>query len=138
MPSLGFRILILPLVLLAGMLVVPTLRTIGPGRTGEQSTSARSQVPGAMLLAAGAGLILGGATARSVFVSPPLVIAGFAIAIPMLRRVLPAGSLRAARGLPAAVLGIGALNFAFFGADSFVPFMLTEVRGQSTLVAQFE
>ena len=46
---------------------------------------------------------------------------------------MPPGTFRARRGLGATVLGIGALNLAFFGTDAFVPFMLTEIRGQSTV-----
>ena len=48
---------------------------------------------------------------------------------------MPAGTLRARRGLPAAVAAIAVVNFVFFGADAFIPLMLTDVRGQSTVVA---
>ncbi len=60
-----------------------------------------------------------------------LVIVGSVIALPALRHLLPAGTLRAASGMPAAVLTSGLLNMAFFGADAFVPLGLTAVRGQS-------
>ena len=42
--------------------------------------------------------------------------------------------MRAAAGLPAAVLVKGILTFAFFGADAYVPLALTSVRGTSTTV----
>jgi len=49
--------------------------------------------------------------------------------------VLPAGTLRARPGLPAAVLARGLLTFAFFGADTYVPLAITAAKGRSTQVA---
>jgi MFS family permease len=47
------------------------------------------------------------------------------------RRLTPAGTLRAARGLPAAVLLRGVLTFAFFAADAYVALALQDWRGTS-------
>jgi MFS family permease len=63
------------------------------------------------------------------------MVAGGAIAFPALTRLLPPGTLRGRRGLPAAVATVGLLGFAFFGAEAFVPLSLIEVRGQSTMVS---
>ncbi len=122
---------ILPLVGLAFLLVAPSLKALGGG-TG---VVAPSRVPRAIQLSLGAALIIGGLTYRSPWLTPPLIVAGALLAIPAGRSLLPQGIGRARPGLPATVLGLGALNLAFFGADAFVPFLLTEVRGQSTLFA---
>ena len=61
----------------------------------------------------------------------PLVIVGIALAFPAFRRLTPAGTLRAARGLPSAVLLRGFLTFAFFAADAYVALALQEWRGTS-------
>ena len=52
-----------------------------------------------------------------------------------LRRLLPAGTLRARRGLPATMLSRGLLTFAFFGADAYVTLTITTVRHHSTIAA---
>lgn len=131
-------IAILPLVGAAALLTLPALRRIGPPPPGEANDAPdRSRVPVSLALAAGAGLLLGGISLRSAWFSPPLVLAGLAVSAPALHRLTPSGTFRAARGLPAAIVGIGALNWAFFATDAFIPFMLTEVRGTSTLVAGF-
>ena len=51
------------------------------------------------------------------------------------RRVLPAGTLTARRGLPANVVFAAALSMAFFTADLFIPLALTSVRGISATLA---
>src|SRR5205823_1956212 len=51
------------------------------------------------------------------------------------RRLVPRGTLRAQTGVPAAIAARGLLTFAFFGADAYVPLMLTTVRDRSTSYA---
>jgi MFS family permease len=60
-----------------------------------------------------------------------LVAGGLASAIHALRGILPTGSLKARTGLPAIVAAGFLLNFAFYGAATFVPLVLTGVRGTS-------
>ncbi|HEX6029882.1 MAG TPA: MFS transporter [Tepidiformaceae bacterium] len=122
---------ILPLVAAAALLVLPTLRKLGPPEVAPKA--APSGVPMAALLAVGFGAVLASFTLASPWFTPPLLLAGVVLAIPAVRRLMPAGTFKAGRGLPSTVLGIGALNLAFFGTDAFVPFMLTEVRDQSTV-----
>jgi MFS family permease len=52
------------------------------------------------------------------------------VAVPALRALLPAGTLRGAPGLPAAVAARGLQTFSFFGAQAFLPLALQDVRGQ--------
>jgi MFS family permease len=64
-----------------------------------------------------------------------LVVAGAAVGLPALRRLLPAGTLTARSGLPATGLFRGLLTFTFFGTDAYVTLVITEVRHRSPLVA---
>ena len=123
---------ILPLVAAAALLTLPALRKIGPPAVAPAPTD-RSRMPMAILMALGVGGILASLTLASPWLSPPLFVTGAILATPAIRKLLPAGTFKARPGLPATVLGIGLLNLAFFGADAFVPFMLTDVRGQSTV-----
>ena len=60
-----------------------------------------------------------------------LVAAGLALALPAFRILMPAGTLRAARGLPSGIVVRGLLAVAFLGCDAFLPLALTELRGFS-------
>ncbi len=82
-----------------------------------------------MLLAAGAGLLVLGLTDASLVPGAVLFGLGLVIGIPAYRRLTPAGTLEARRGLPAAVLIRGVLTFAFFSVDAYVPLVLIGWRG---------
>jgi MFS family permease len=90
----------------------------------------------AIRVSAGAGLILAGLTSRSPL-GLPIVAIGVLVGAGPLRRLLPAGTLRACRGIPATVAIRGLLTYAFFGADTFVPLSITAVRHASTTTAGF-
>jgi len=72
---------------------------------------------------------------QSVPLALVLLLSGLAIGIPSLRYVLPPGTLRAKAGLPAAIVTIGLLSIAFFGAEAFLPLTLISIRGQNTIIA---
>jgi predicted MFS family arabinose efflux permease len=57
------------------------------------------------------------------------------VTIPALRRIVPAGTLTARRGVPAASAAAFLASAAFFATDGFVTLMLTETRGLSVGVA---
>src|SRR4029079_18369978 len=46
--------------------------------------------------------------------------------------LVPAGTLRARPGMPAAVAARATLTFAFFGADAYVPLVIADVRHLGT------
>jgi MFS family permease len=119
----------LPLIGLAGAMVMPALR--GVGVSEEQS---RLPVAASLALMVGAGALLAGLTDLSPW-SVPLVVVGTAVTIPALRRVTPAGTLTARPGLPAASAAAFLASAAFFATDGFVTLMLTETRGLSIGVA---
>lgn len=124
---------LVPLLVVAVTLALPALRTLGvpPASSGSE---VRPRVMDAVRLASGAAFVLAGLTAANVWLTGPLVLGGILWAAPALKRLLPVGTLRGAPGLPAAIAGMGLLNFAFFGADAYIPYALTEIRGQSTFV----
>ena len=86
-------------------------------------------------LVAGAGMTLTGLQVQSVPLALVLLLFGLAIGIPSLRYVLPPGTLRVKAGLPAAIVTIGLLSIAFFGAEAFLPLTLISIRGQNTIIA---
>ena len=120
-----------PLLLVATVLALPVLRRIP---AGSATTRDRRRIARAIQLAAGTGLVLAGFGERPLL-GVPLVVGGAVIAWPALQRLLPPGTVRAVRGLPAAIATMGLLNLAFFGVDAFVPLALTEVRGRSSSFA---
>ena len=94
------------------------------------AASIRRRLPLALLVAAGTGLLLAGhdqrrAGARLI----GLVGAGLIGTAVRSRALTPPGTLRAARGLPAAVLMRGILTFTFFGVDAYVALALVDWRG---------
>jgi MFS family permease len=116
---------LIPLVAVAGPIAVPALVRLG--RPGAPPTD-EHRVGDAVRTAVGAALILGALGARNVFVGVGLAAIGTLVGWAPLRRLLPAGTLRAAPGLPATILSRGLLTFAFFGADAYVTLAITTVR----------
>jgi MFS family permease len=127
----GAFLLFIPFIPLMASLTLPPLYRLGPPG-GEL---APSRVLTSCRLAASAGLALAGVATGSLFLGTPLVVVGVVSGIPPLRSLLPPGTFRAARGLPAAVAGTGFLNMCFFGAEAFIPYLLTTHRGYSAFVA---
>lgn len=120
---------LIPLVAVAGVLALPALVRIG--RPSDEP-AVEHRLRDAIRTAVGGGLVLEGAAAHGVALAGVLVLLGLAIGLPALRRLLPAGTLVAHRGLPAIILSRGLLTFAFFGADAFVTLAITTVLHHST------
>lgn len=118
---------VVPLPPIALACALPALRAIGPTSTARPDGR---RIAFAGLLVIGASLFTVGLGVGALPLGAALAAAGLACAIPSLRRLLPAGALRAAPGLPAAIALMGLLNLVFFGVDAFVPLALTTVRGQ--------
>jgi len=122
---------LLPFVVVAGVMTIPALHALGAPGGGEPADRRID----AVLVALGAGLVLGGASADNALVGVPLAIAGFAIGGPAFKRLVPPGTLRLAPGMPAAIALRGIITFAFFGTDAFVSLTMTSVHGVSATVA---
>ena len=127
---------LLPLVAVAGSIAVPALIRLGP--PGAAQAQEHRLIDG-LRTAAGAAMILAGLTlaagSSAKVAGFALIVAGGAAGLPALRRLVPAGTLTARRGLPATIACRGLLTFAFFGADAYVTLTVTAVRHRSTLVA---
>ncbi|WP_329429471.1 MFS transporter [Streptosporangium sp. NBC_01495] len=95
----------------------------------------------ALLVAAGAALMQYGASAltQSGDTVPGtgfvLLAAGLAMLVAALPRLLPPGTLRAARGLPSVISLRGIAAGAAIGGEAFLPLMLNEERGLSLTMA---
>ena len=79
--------------------------------------------------------MLAGFTAGDPVLLVVFGVAGLAIGLPALRALTPPGTLRVARGLPAAVLMRGILTFTFFGIDAYVALALVEGRQWTAIEA---
>ncbi|MFI8101797.1 MFS transporter [Streptomyces sp. NPDC086023] len=64
-------------------------------------------------------------------------VVGAALLVPAVLGLLPRGTYRAARGLPAVVLLRGVAAGSFIAAESFIPLMLVTQRGLSPTLAGF-
>lgn len=130
---------LLPLIGVAALMTLPAIAAVGPGALAPGEVAGRAdrgrRLPYALMLAAAAAMIVAGLTDARPIPGLPLVIAGVLFGVPAFRRLTPRGTLRAARGLPVAVLLRGVLTFAFFTADVYVALALQGWRGTSATVA---
>jgi MFS family permease len=151
--TLGWRWVFLgliPLVAAAGALALPALARLGPaaataavsddadtpkGTLHEGGHASEHSLADALRVACGAGLALAGLAAHELALAVALLAGGVALGLPAVRRLLPAGTIAARRGLPATILSHGLLNFAFFGADAFITLAVTGVMHRSTTAA---
>ncbi len=121
---------LLPLIVISSAIAFPAVRRIGPDPSDvANAATLRERGPLAVLVAAGTGLLLAGLTSGEPLLLVVLGLLGAALAIFALRRLTPAGTLRAAHGLPTAVLMRGIITFAFFAVDAYVALALVDWRG---------
>ncbi|WP_233507455.1 MFS transporter [Spongiactinospora gelatinilytica] len=119
------------LTVLAGLALVRGLA--GQPITGGQAEPAPGllrKVSWAALTAVGAGLMQYGSGGNLALLLAGLVLLGLA-----LPRLLPRGTLRAARGLPAVVALRGIAAGAFFATEVIIPLMLINERDLSPVIA---
>ncbi len=133
--AIGWRWVFLglvPVTVASGLLAVLSLRSL----TAPDSPHAgRTPLGRVVVLVLGAALLLGGLSSASPWMVALLVAAGLGVGLPALHGLLPRGTARAARGLPAAVLIRGILTFSFFSANAYVSLAVTSARGSTTFVA---
>jgi MFS family permease len=127
---------LLPLILISSGIAYSQVRRVGPATTvSSNAATLRDRLPLALLVATGAGLLLAGLTSGQPVLLAGLGSLGAALALVALHRLTPPGTLRAARGLPAAVLVRGIITFAFFGVDAYIALVLVDWRGLSATQA---
>ncbi|MCF3101902.1 MFS transporter [Streptomyces roseoverticillatus] len=123
-------LILVPLVPVAALLTLPAMRKLKP--TGD-GTPGENRLPMTVLLVLGVGALLAGLENRNIAVLVPLVVVGVAITLPMLNKLLPAGTLTVRRGMPAGMVVRGLVSAAYYGGESFFPLSMTRVLGLSTL-----
>ena len=127
---------LLPFVVIAAVITLPALsRTQGPVLDGDGQPLEQDRRGQGLLLAFGVALVLGAVSGPSALVALPLALVGAPLAMRAFLRLVPAGTLRLAPGIPAAIMVRGILTFAFFGTDAYVSLSFQEVRNQPTWVA---
>ncbi|GAA3117521.1 MFS transporter [Streptosporangium carneum] len=107
-----------------------------PGGTANGTAGGPRSRPVAMTLAAaataiGAGVLLYGVDRLHLapvpgWIATAIGLVALAAGLP---RLLPPRALAFGRGLPTTIMMRGVLSAAFFGVNSYIPLMLTEVRG---------
>ncbi|MFD8690253.1 MFS transporter [Streptomyces sp. NPDC059651] len=118
-------------------LALPAIRRTASGPADPSAPAVpydRRRIALALGISLGAGLLQYAGQERNWFSLLPAA-AGVALLVPAVRGLLPPGTGRAARGLPAVVLLRGVAAGSFIAAESFVPLMLVTQRGMSPTLA---
>ncbi|MFE9854762.1 MFS transporter [Streptomyces sp. NPDC005780] len=119
------------------VLALPAIRRMASGPADAAAPVEpydRRRIALALGISLGAGLLQYAGQERNWFSLLPAA-AGVALLVPAVRGLLPPGTSRAARGLPAVVLLRGVAAGSFIAAESFVPLMLVTQRGMSPTMA---
>ena len=124
---------IIPFALLVAVLAVRPMSAYGA--VGEHRTD--SNIAYAFGAAAGVGVFCTGIRASQPVWAAVLAVAGAAVAVPALRRILPVGFARARVGLPSIAVCRVLATAAFLGADSFIPLAADRIHGVRPLVQGF-
>ena len=136
--QLGWRWVFQAIPLLVALplaVMVPALRRTGHAPAPEDRAAMdgrRIWLAGALATGA-AALEYAGQDLRPLSVIPAVI--GLALLVPSVLRLLPRGTLRAARGLPTVILMRGVAAGTFIAAESFIPLMLVTQRGLSATMA---
>ncbi|MEO5704788.1 MAG: MFS transporter, partial [Candidatus Limnocylindrales bacterium] len=122
---------LLPLLAVSGSMAYRGLRGLADAAEGSRGSSGGSRIRDGLIVGAGVAILTTGLAADSPLVIAGVGAVGLAITGWAFVRLAPPGTLRAARGYPAAILLRGVLTFAFFAVDVYIALLLVEVRGWS-------
>lgn len=111
------------LVLIALVMVIPALR--GLANDGDATAPWAFGRLGWSVLAAVAVLALN-LVGDIPAIGPVLAVVAIVVALVAVRPLVPRGTLRARRGLPSVILVRGLAGAAFFGAQVYLPYLLTD------------
>jgi MFS family permease len=122
---------LLPLLAISGTMALHALHRVQGDvpPPGAASSAGRRRLARALLAALGAGLLVAGLGMEPLALAAVVTLAGAGILVPAFRSLTPPGTLRLARGVPAAVLLRGLMTFSFFIADAYIPLLLQGWRG---------
>ena len=134
--TLGWRwlfLLVAALLVPCALMVVPPVARLPPPRAegvAPAGAGRQHRLLWAALAASGALWLHQAARHPEAGQLPGVLLASILLGLTAMR-LLPAGTLRAARGLPTVILLRGLLAAAFFCAEVFIPLWLTSERGWS-------
>lgn len=125
---------LLPFVALAAAITIPVLTQMALSDAAGAGTVPDRRRTG-LVLTLSAAMVLVAISGPPLVLAAVLAVAGLPLAVRAFVRLVPAGTLTLAPGVPAAVLVRGILTFAFFGTDAYVSLTFQEVRDRPTWVA---
>jgi MFS family permease len=125
---------LLPFVVVAAVITIPAL-TGAPEPADPDADPGRDRRGPAVVLTLAVGVVLLAISGPPPVLAVPLLVVAVPIAVRTFIGLVPPGTLRLARGMPAAVMVRGFLTFAFFGTDAYVSLTFHDVRDQPTWVA---
>ncbi|WP_426572438.1 MFS transporter [Aquihabitans sp. McL0605] len=136
-------LILVPLVIVAGIMTVPVLAAMGAPVGADldddahaaRRTAENLRLRQVVLLVLGIGAAFVAASGVPVVVAVVLFLVGVPLAVNALVHLLPHGTLRLERGVPATVAVRGLLTFGFFAADAYVPLAVVDGRGGSSWIA---
>jgi MFS family permease len=129
--TIGWRwafVVPIPFLVLSVLMIYPVLRD------DADPEAAPAPILRALVLMVGTALFLKGVDGRSAASGAAAAI-GLVIALVGLRGIIAPGTFRARRGAPAGAICAFLLSLGFASIDSYVPLMLTGVRGMSVFRA---
>jgi MFS family permease len=120
-----------PFIMLGLLLILPALRSLQPH---PASTARMTRWRLALVAAVGVAVLqYSGQQLRWLSVLP--LVLGAVLLFLALRRLLPAGTIRVRRGMPAVIAFRGLLAGSFFAVDSYVPLTLSHLHGYGATLA---
>lgn len=132
-------LLLLPLILptVRGLARTPLPRRHGrPGRAGRPGTAGAGRATVyAVILTAGASLLLAGLELPSLALTVVAVLLGAGASVVALHHLVPAGTFKAARGTPAGIVVRFLLCAVYFGSEAFLPLGLMGIHGWPVTLA---
>lgn len=126
---------LLPLIAVSGTMAYRGLRGLAGAPAGSRGSSGGTRIRDGLIVGLGVAVLTAGLAGTSPVLIFGLGAAGLAMTLWAFLRLAPAGTMRAARGYPTAILLRGVLTFAFFSIDAYVALLLVEVRGWSAAAA---
>ncbi|WP_353829121.1 MFS transporter [Agromyces sp. SYSU T0242] len=120
---------VIALVLPAALMMLAPLRRVLDRVQGDRTVPWSRRRLGWSLLAAAAALGVGVAAGLAEPWRWVVALASIAVTVVVVRPLLPTGTLRAARGIPATVLVRAVVAGAFFGSEIYLPKLLIERDG---------
>jgi len=137
-------LILVPLVVVALVMTVPVLRTLGPAEAdqpegaderAQRKARERHHLRQVLFLVGGVGAVFIAASGVPAVAAALLAVVGLPTALNALVHLLPPGTLRLRAGVPATVAVRGLLTFGFFAADAYVPLAVVDGRGGSSWIA---